>query len=747
MLRRRSLGYKLATIYLLLAVPLTTAAAYSYYDRYRVRIRESLQRRSDFAHLVGATFELYVNEIRVAMDMVGREVLEEGGVPALEDLRVLTDGYPAAFAVALDPSGRVALATDTAVSQLDLSRHAAFRPLLSGEATEALTAGEDVLGTRGFYISRATYAQDGSAAAVLGVFIDVSRLHEALPFGSPHVAASVVDPNGGVVYQTEFVRLAQTGADFGRYPFVRTALEGGHGSTTGFVSPVSGTRRHAAAEPIGGTGWVAVSSVERAEAIGPILRSMWLSFGIALAATVLALVTSLGVLHGMLASLYRLVEVSGRIGRGDFSMSPGIRTGDEFEQLSHALDDAREHLRLQVDALASLARAGRSLSRTLEEEEVASAVGEAARELLGGMRTWVLLGRPEDPRLERFLWPEDWTGETADQAQELSRDALRGSATRCVEVPEARGDRAREYGMVLVAAPLMVAGRTFGVLGLACVGRRGWEAGSRGAWVLEALTAQVALAIQNARRYGTERRIAGTLQTALLQLPERIEGVVFDRVYRSATRAAFVGGDFYDLFPLGEGRFGVLLGDVSGKGLQAATLTAMAKHTIRAYAAEHGASPAKVLALTGDVLFSSTATETFVTVFFGLLDAERRSLVYASAGHPPAMLRRQGGTIEGLAPTGPIAGAFRDSAFHERTVPFLPGEVLVVYTDGLIEERNADGEQFGEERVRAHLASALSADTGARRLLEALEAFTGGTHGDDVAIMTVGLDARRAGSS
>ena len=133
------------------------------------------------------------------------------------------------------------------------------------------------------------------------------------------------------------------------------------------------------------------------------------------------------------------------------------------------------------------------------------------------------------------------------------------------------------------------------------------------------LARSLSLAMENAQLYAAEHRIADTLQAALLDLPDVLPGITFSHRYRSATEAARVGGDFYDLFDLGSGRVGVIIGDVSGKGLEAAALTSFVKTTIKTHAYD-GSPPAAVMTKANDVLIRSPLKASFVTVFFGVLD-------------------------------------------------------------------------------------------------------------------------------
>jgi GAF domain-containing protein len=252
------------------------------------------------------------------------------------------------------------------------------------------------------------------------------------------------------------------------------------------------------------------------------------------------------------------------------------------------------------------------------------------------------------------------------------------------------------------------------------------------------LSASLALAIENARLYEKEHLIADRLQEALLSLPADVPGVDFAYSYHSATEAARVGGDFYDIFELSHDHVGLLIGDVAGKGLDASVLTSMVKNTIRAHANERGKTARQVLSLTNDVVFKATPTDAFVTVFFGILDCRDGRLVYGNAGHTTAAVVRAGGEVTGLPVTGPILGAFEDIPFEEAETLLSPDDLLFLYTDGMTEARR-EREFYGEERLFEFLHTLRK-----RSVQEALDEtiadvldFTGGRLRDDLATLVI----------
>ncbi|MHB1136856.1 MAG: PocR ligand-binding domain-containing protein [Coriobacteriia bacterium] len=252
------------------------------------------------------------------------------------------------------------------------------------------------------------------------------------------------------------------------------------------------------------------------------------------------------------------------------------------------------------------------------------------------------------------------------------------------------------------------------------------------------MSSAMSAALNNARLYENEHLIADRLQDALLAMPERVEGIEFAHVYNSATQASRVGGDFYDVFPLDHDHVGITIGDVAGKGLNAAVLTSLAKNTIRAHANEPGKAPGRILTLANDTVFRATSEESFVTLFFGILDIRDGQLLYANAGHPAAVVIGPTDDLTLLPSTGPILGAFEGFTFEEAEVGLGIDAVLFLYTDGLTEAR-CDGDFYGEERLRGLLSTMRGADPG-----EAVEAvlanvlkFSDGALRDDLALMAI----------
>jgi PAS domain S-box-containing protein len=253
---------------------------------------------------------------------------------------------------------------------------------------------------------------------------------------------------------------------------------------------------------------------------------------------------------------------------------------------------------------------------------------------------------------------------------------------------------------------------------------------------LSALLAQrAAVAIDNARVAERERQIARTFQQAALprSLP-RIDGLRLDVVYVPGEREMGIGGDWYDAFLLRDGRMVVSIGDVAGKGVDAAVLMSSLRQAIRV-AAYQGLDAAAVLAATDEALCNESP-DRIATAWVGVLDPASWTLVYASAGHPAALLRSPGGALLTLTTGGPPLG-MRAQQQHVRTVAAIPpGSVLVAYTDGLTESTQDVIE--GERRVMDVLRDdAVVYSANPARLVRDAVLHEGAK--DDVAILVVGF--------
>ena len=254
--------------------------------------------------------------------------------------------------------------------------------------------------------------------------------------------------------------------------------------------------------------------------------------------------------------------------------------------------------------------------------------------------------------------------------------------------------------------------------------------------VAEVLAKRVALGYENVRQYRRQQRVADSFQRAALpkSLP-RIDGLVLDALYTAASDELSVGGDWYDAFPLPDGRLAITVGDVAGKGLDAAVLMATVRQSIRVGALQ-GLEPSAILAA-AEAALDLEYHDRLVTAFVGLVDPRTWTVAYASAGHPPALVRRPDGTLLSLEGAGLPLGVPVDAGRKTRhLIGIAPGSLLVLYTDGLVESTRDVIE--GEARLRAALThDAVLHSNSPAKLIHDLVITDGAL--DDVAILTLAL--------
>jgi phosphoserine phosphatase RsbU/P len=294
----------------------------------------------------------------------------------------------------------------------------------------------------------------------------------------------------------------------------------------------------------------------------------------------------------------------------------------------------------------------------------------------------------------------------------------------------------------------------------------------RGGWKIPMLALVIVLAVQEAHhhmRSRLERRnrelqqaVASEVAERELQhrelqrareiqqalLPKEIPQIAGFEVTGAWEPARVVGGDYYDVLRLDENRLAICIADVVGKGVAAALLMASVQATVRAYASDAG-SPAVLCSRVNAVLCANTADDKFVTFFYGVLDAERRSLNYCNAGHPPPIVLRHSGRAEQLRDDGgAVLGVFPDWRYQDGLLQLAPGDRLLLFTDGITEAESAANEEFGEERLieAARGEPRSSADINAR-LMARVKQFCNSRLRDDATLIVIGVNAATAQQS
>lgn len=302
----------------------------------------------------------------------------------------------------------------------------------------------------------------------------------------------------------------------------------------------------------------------------------------------------------------------------------------------------------------------------------------------------------------------------------------------------------------VMVSPLRYAGRDLGVLAVAKRHEDGDFTANDFA-VFRSVAEQSSFAIGNARvhRDANEKKaIEGELRNARevqrVLLPQDDPVVSGFRVNGTNLPARIISGDYYDYIELADGKLGVVVADVSGKGVAAGLLMAMCRSLLRAVSLTN-ASPTKVLAAVNRYIFPDIREDMFITLIYGVLNPANGELTFARAGHDPALIfRKNTGEVLVSKPKGVAIGIDGGSVFErvtkDETIKMESGDCVLLFTDGVKEAINAQEEEFGMERLSEafRAAASLGAEAVVKRVQEAVEDFTGeGPQMDDVTIVVI----------
>ena len=376
-----------------------------------------------------------------------------------------------------------------------------------------------------------------------------------------------------------------------------------------------------------------------------------------------------------------------------------------FEIAARAFQGAQETVRLEQSVAATqqaLADAAVALNERLEPPHILRVAADHARSITGA-RTAIA---------------------------EMELEAAAAPVRSVAGEPEVAGDP--------VAAP--IAAHNHAADG--CLAVYGTTAGDRTGPIVVQIASMASSAIEKAQRYQRERYVAETLQRSLLPvaLPE-LPGLDAAAAYWPGADGVQVGGDFYDVFRTTAGEWAVVIGDVCGKGPEAASLTALARYTVRA-ASLHERSPREVLRLLNAAMLEQRTDDRFATVLCAFVrpSAGGAELVLASGGHPLPLVVRADGRVETLGGRGMLLGVVPDPKVPDHEARLHRGDLLLLYTDGAIEVRR-DGPRvvFGGEELRAVLRDCAGAGAGAtlEAIREALHGAAAGPLRDDVALLAL----------
>ncbi|MBC2605921.1 PP2C family protein-serine/threonine phosphatase [Pelagicoccus albus] len=349
-------------------------------------------------------------------------------------------------------------------------------------------------------------------------------------------------------------------------------------------------------------------------------------------------------------------------------------------------------------------------------------------------------------RSEEFPVSEGIAGEAFRTKQTIR---ITGDDPRVVQ----HGDPALKV-TAAICAPIVFRDEVLGVLSV-CNSSDGDAFTATDESVVQSLAEQAGLAIKyntflgllmERKQIDVDLALARNIQMMLLpqSLPE-VEGVDIDSRYVSSHT---IGGDLYDVIPLGDKRFGVAVADVSGKGIPASIIMAICRTNLHRVA-QSGQSPASVLSEVNRAMTGEVKQDMYVTVLYAVVDLERDEIIYARAGHERPLLcsvdRVRGGSSASYPdsngfPVGMMEQDIFDPFLDEKTLPFRRGDIFMAFTDGVIETSNATGKEFSTARLADSVKASRSKDAKGINdvLLGSLESFSGkSTYDDDLTLVTI----------
>ena len=417
----------------------------------------------------------------------------------------------------------------------------------------------------------------------------------------------------------------------------------------------------------------------------------------------------------------------------------------------NVIEDVTEQ-REREQQLRLLADTGRVLGGSLDWEE---RFPELARMIAGSIADWCAIEVLEEDRTSHVVAFAHRDPDKQQIGEELVRRHLPGAARGVIGAGRAEltdeqvagAAQDPEHLMALLelgfrsvlAVPMIARGRVLGGITMVA-GDRGRRFDESDQLLAEELAARCGLALDNARLFRERSRIARTLQESLLPpiLPE-LPGLDLAARFRAAGAAFDVGGDFYDLFETGDQSWAVAIGDVCGKGTEAAAITALARYTVRAAAMRQDV-PSQILLLLNEALLRQRTDKRFCTVLYGRLEANGSGhrFDFASGGHPLPLVLRAGSGGGEVGLPGTLLGIVPDPELRDDRVLLAPGDALVLYTDGVTDSAAPARITTAEQLVEAvGPPLGLDADAIAERIMRIALSTAGGEPRDDIAILVL----------
>jgi serine phosphatase RsbU (regulator of sigma subunit) len=252
---------------------------------------------------------------------------------------------------------------------------------------------------------------------------------------------------------------------------------------------------------------------------------------------------------------------------------------------------------------------------------------------------------------------------------------------------------------------------------------------------VEAQRQRLAEKQESERRAAQELEIAKQVQFRLF--PQKLPPMETLEYAAACIQARQVGGDYHDVLDLGRGRFGLVIADISGKGIAAALLMANLQANLRSQCATASEEPERLLRSVNQLFHDNTSESAYATLFFAEYDDRMARLRYANCGHLAALLFRHDGALETLASTCTVVGLFEEWQCAVAELRLFPGDILVLYTDGITESLNHAGDEFGEQRLIEAIGRhrELSPDAMIASIVDEVRQFSSREQHDDITLI------------
>ena len=664
-----------------------------------------------------------------AVQTLGRLSVFDGGVVVLSRLGTPLAARPEGSASAFEDWSSLPVFRELLVST---------RPVFSSvlrvrtEDRSIVAMGVPIVGARGELFGVTIGMFNVGATSVSALYGRIVRLR--LGQGG---AVYLVDDKGKVIYHST---IAFAGSDFSNETAVQEVLTSGVGA----LRTTSGAGKDvvAAYSPVPGTPWSLVSETSWSSLTSASRGYQRLLLAL-LAFAILAPIAIVGVgIRRLMRPVDELIAAARAVGAGDLSRRIESPSGDEIGVLATSFNQMTGQVADRTRELKKLEELGRAI---INGPSDASTLPEVLSEHVPIMFP--------DSRIDIRIFPEqtlfcswgDWPPVAPSAWEWLAtksdaRYFLPGEYLPWV------GQPARD---AVVVTPVLDVETKEPIGGIYLSLRRDPDAAPSLLPAVQSLAAQIASALHGAGVYAQElahetvaRELALAGQIQANFLPRNLPNVPGWELAAMLRPARETSGDFYDVIPLPSGRLGIVIADVADKGMGAALYMALSRTLIRTYAIEYDNQPELVLSAANRRILADTGAGQFVTVFYGVLDPTSGELVYSNAGHNPPyhLSARDGNVIQELDRTGVPLGILDGGTWQQRVVHLAPGDVLLLYTDGITEAQNAQGTFFDEDRLREAVRANLgrSAQDIQDGVIAQVDAFVSDTpQFDDIAMMVV----------